>query len=277
MTPVLVFVKPRPDFRNATLGWLPNRLEYITYGFAELIANKPSSEADVHWSAEARWLCVTMQEGIEQSLQAINTTGAATLLSALQQCLLARCAIEVRWLNMCYEQSEDPGFFKTNSIGRVDLPILWAMMQDLVEAESTARECFYRWNQNANFLKDDIFEQQWNESLGAGMRLEQRLRDRIQVDVAMKSLEESMESIKEAKSVGRLTQLAFVFIPLTFTTGVFGMNVQPFGGHAAMWKFWLTASLISFGAFIFWLLFEKENIQDSARRIKEGWQESTLR
>ncbi|RYP92815.1 hypothetical protein DL770_001095 [Monosporascus sp. CRB-9-2] len=39
------------------------------------------------------------------------------------------------------------------------------------------------------------------------------------------SIIDSKEAIREAKAVGKLTQLAFFFIPLTLIAGIFGMNV----------------------------------------------------
>lgn len=35
------------------------------------------------------------------------------------------------------------------------------------------------------------------------------------------------QSLYNANIVGRLTQVAFIFLPLTFITGVFGMNIRP--------------------------------------------------
>ncbi|RPA85545.1 hypothetical protein BJ508DRAFT_411948 [Ascobolus immersus RN42] len=40
------------------------------------------------------------------------------------------------------------------------------------------------------------------------------------------AIQESRRAMEQAEVVRRLTSLAFVFIPLTFTTGIFGMNVQ---------------------------------------------------
>lgn len=77
------------------------------------------------------------------------------------------------------------------------------------------------------------------------------MRERIQVRVAALSLEESRKGIQQAVSVGRLTQLAFIFIPFTFTTGIFGMNIESFKNGAPLWKFWVIAATISLGAFMY--------------------------
>ena len=49
------------------------------------------------------------------------------------------------------------------------------------------------------------------------------------------SLEESRRGIQQNHSVKRLTQLAFVFIPLSFITSTFGMNVDVLTGDKAKW------------------------------------------
>ena len=80
------------------------------------------------------------------------------------------------------------------------------------------------------------------------------------LEAAEKSLQESREAIKEQHAIARLTQLAFFFLPLTFITGVFGMNIRPFSGDgsgAPMWRFWVTTCCIliptwAFGLFTFW-------------------------
>jgi Mg2+ and Co2+ transporter CorA len=68
-----------------------------------------------------------------------------------------------------------------------------------------------------------------NVVLERAMHVEQQIRDRAQMRVAALSLEESRKAIGQCKSLGRLTQLAFLFLPLTFATGVFGMNITPLG------------------------------------------------
>jgi hypothetical protein len=50
-------------------------------------------------------------------------------------------------------------------------------------------------------------------------------RDLIQREVGIMALQESRKSIKEARSVRNLSQLAYVFIPLAYSTSLFGMNV----------------------------------------------------
>jgi hypothetical protein len=58
----------------------------------------------------------------------------------------------------------------------------------------------------------------------------------INVIAANTSLEESRRSVELSESVKHLTQLAFAFVPLTFVTSVFGMNLNWLGsGNAKAW------------------------------------------
>ncbi|KAJ6095281.1 Mg2+ transporter protein CorA-like/Zinc transport protein ZntB, partial [Penicillium sp. IBT 16267x] len=52
---------------------------------------------------------------------------------------------------------------------------------------------------------------------------------------------ESRRSIDEAHAVTRLTELAFIFIPLSFSTSVFGMQIEPFANPVPIWNFFVVA------------------------------------
>ena len=56
------------------------------------------------------------------------------------------------------------------------------------------------------------------------------------------ALEDSHKSVRYADSVGRVTSLAFFFIPLSFITSIFGMNLAEFGtGEVRFWVVVATA------------------------------------
>ncbi|QDS67892.1 hypothetical protein FKW77_008178 [Venturia effusa] len=65
--------------------------------------------------------------------------------------------------------------------------------------------------------------------------VDQYRRSQIGYKASMLSLEESRLGIKQNQSVKRLTQLAFIFIPLSFLTSVFGMNIDVLTGDRAKW------------------------------------------
>ncbi|KAB5584717.1 hypothetical protein GE09DRAFT_1067956 [Coniochaeta sp. 2T2.1] len=57
------------------------------------------------------------------------------------------------------------------------------------------------------------------------------------------AIDESQKAIAQAEGVAKLTTLAFFFVPLSFTTSIFGMNFElSDGNHLSMWVWCLTAA-----------------------------------
>jgi len=56
--------------------------------------------------------------------------------------------------------------------------------------------------------------------------LQRFLMDSFQLLMSSVSVAETQNAAKQAERTARLTQLAFVYIPLTFVTSIFGMNVR---------------------------------------------------
>ena len=65
---------------------------------------------------------------------------------------------------------------------------------------------------------------------------EQHIRDTIQLNVGNLSLQESRKSLQQADTIGRVSILAFIFLPLSLVTSFFGMNVQQMTGAGATWQ-----------------------------------------
>lgn len=65
-------------------------------------------------------------------------------------------------------------------------------------------------------------------------------------------IREAQGALKQAKATAKLTKLAFFYVPLSFTTSLFGMNVMEFGVNCSIkvWQWAVTSALllvISFG------------------------------
>jgi len=56
--------------------------------------------------------------------------------------------------------------------------------------------------------------------------VDQYRRSQLKYEASIASLKESRLGIQQIQSVKRLTQLAFILIPLSFITSVFGMNIK---------------------------------------------------
>ena len=72
-------------------------------------------------------------------------------------------------------------------------------------------------------------------------RMAERLRTTSASLTSNMALLDSRRSIDEAHAVTRLTELAFIFIPLSFAATVFGMQIEPFANPVPVWYFFVVA------------------------------------
>ena len=79
-----------------------------------------------------------------------------------------------------------------------------------------------------------------------GLRLCSLVQERIHIETGLASIRESRKSIEEAVSVKRLTRLAFIFVPLTYASSLFGMNIKEINGIGPkLWIFLFISVCIS--------------------------------
>jgi hypothetical protein len=91
---------------------------------------------------------------------------------------------------------------------------------------------------------------------------------RMQKHLTELSIEESRRSVQEAISVKRLTQLAFIFIPLNFASSVFGMNLNELTGVGPhIWVF-VTTSICLVAAVLLFVPMMKSLGENWKRREK---------
>ena len=70
-----------------------------------------------------------------------------------------------------------------------------------------------------------------------------------------RSLRDSHDSVKYADSVGIITVLAFIYIPLSFITSFFGMNLKLFGsGNVDVWLFFVVVMILGIITLAIWLV-----------------------
>ena len=63
---------------------------------------------------------------------------------------------------------------------------------------------------------------------------------------SQKFVEQSQTSIEQSQQINKLTRLAFVYIPLSFISSVFGMNVKEIQVNPPIWVFFATAIAFTF-------------------------------
>lgn len=85
-------------------------------------------------------------------------------------------------------------------------------------------------------------------------KLFERCKNGIEITMNKSMVLESRKAIEQAERVRKLTLLATVFIPLTFSTSVFGMNLKVLGqGEVDFWWFIVFSIPIVCLAYVFWV------------------------
>ncbi|EPE26482.1 Magnesium transport protein CorA, transmembrane region [Glarea lozoyensis ATCC 20868] len=84
--------------------------------------------------------------------------------------------------------------------------------------------------------------ERYRRMLARARLLEQHIRDDIQLNVGNLSLQESRKSLQQADNIGRISILAFVFVPVSLVTSFFGMNIKEVTGSGAPWRTFLISA-----------------------------------
>jgi Mg2+ and Co2+ transporter CorA len=113
-----------------------------------------------------------------------------------------------------------------------------------------------------------LLHEDFSELLERAKRLARECAQGVEDVRNAASLEEAKKGINQARVVGRLTMLASIFVPLSFTTSLFGMNVRELGGDVSIWV-WLAISLPLFLAAVVFCLCNKLNFWVLRRRCAQ--------
>jgi hypothetical protein len=84
--------------------------------------------------------------------------------------------------------------------------------------------------------------------------------------------------MREAKTVTKLTELAFLFIPLSFTCSLFSMSIRELNDGVPVWTFVVTALGLAILSYAMRLILTSDVLAKSVRRAQETvWQSSGVR
>ena len=70
----------------------------------------------------------------------------------------------------------------------------------------------------------------WQRLINETTKLEAFLMETFQLFMSSVSVQDSRLSINQAQRGGQITLLALIYVPLSFVTGIFGMNIQQING-----------------------------------------------
>lgn len=107
-------------------------------------------------------------------------------------------------------------------------------------------------------------------------RLQQRTEQINKLLMANMSMIESKRGIAEAESVTKLTELAFFFIPLTFSASILGMQVRELSeSEVSLWMFFLLAIAIMTSSYAVRLIIRSKRVirlrHNLFKRIREEY------
>ncbi len=101
--------------------------------------------------------------------------------------------------------------------------------------------------------------------------LDRRVTEAINVLMSSIYISESQKAIEQAERVGKLTFLAFIFIPLSFTTSLFGMNVTELEDDVGL-KWWAALSVpVTAGAVALFYWDVEAHLQRGWAALRELW------
>jgi hypothetical protein len=93
-------------------------------------------------------------------------------------------------------------------------------------------------------VTEDLIEE-FENHLDLIKRLIERADRAFATHSSFMAIEESRKAIAQTEQVRRLTNLAFIFLPLTLTTSIFGMNVYELGPDSRLWIVLVTGVVVT--------------------------------
>jgi hypothetical protein len=131
-------------------------------------------------------------------------------------------------------------------------------------------EKFFKFLEQFQSLKRaEVFIQETLEEIDKVIAQNEKSYAALRTDMA---LLESKRAINQAESVGRLTELGFIFLPISCVAALFSMQIEPLKSPAPLWSFIATA-LVTVGVIIAIRLIIrsgtwKEYWRETARKVR---------
>ena len=125
-----------------------------------------------------------------------------------------------------------------------DMSAIWKSLKHLREGLTVSISSLRRHSSPSSIYSELLRD--YEELLNDVKQREIDFKDVLNHKVSLLALKESKESIRQTEIVSRLSQLAFVFIPLTFVTSCFGMNLTVLGsGNGEIWVFCVISAALT--------------------------------
>lgn len=122
--------------------------------------------------------------------------------------------------------------------------------------------------QDATYRSSAIeFTERHKRMLDQAVELDRFLMETFQLLMSSISVRDSQLSIQQSQRATRLTQLAFIYVPLSFVTGIFGMNIQELNATGlSIWVCFVALAIIAaLTSGIFWVL----HVHGKKKKVEE--------
>ena len=119
-----------------------------------------------------------------------------------------------------------------------DMDSLDSLLQEARDSNDSANSFFASVPETSDILND------FAHVLDKYEFSRRRMRERFNYAASVASYKDSQRSIAQNENMRQITQLAFIFIPVSFVTSIFGMNITPLSGEGAKWRTVLVGVII---------------------------------
>ncbi|EED21633.1 hypothetical protein TSTA_088690 [Talaromyces stipitatus ATCC 10500] len=228
-------------FRSWQTGYLP--IVQCQPGIAlrtPPVSTRGRSLSTVNTPQSASWLHLNYGQSLSSDL------AGKSPFYALYQVFCFVASSEIQFLNMLQSKIEKE--LKSSAIVQQKNPTLSSLLynqQVLDRHIQRIREnvTFIQQYKNLDDYKDDdatrLYDKvlrDFEHLLARATSLSKQCNRGMQVIMNNATIKESRKAISQAEGVAMLTRLAFLFIPLSYVSSVFGMNFAQFGqGKLSLW------------------------------------------
>jgi len=196
------------------------------------------------------------------------------LSSSLWEENLRRLTREIK--DISFRQLRNPSLGINDILHDKRKDLAWlkgGLMEITIYTPKTVTDYFQKHENSPNWRNNwrNNPTQALRRTLSEALELEELLKETFQLFMSSLSVQDSRASIEQSRRASRLTTLAFIYVPLSFVTGVFGMNIQEINSSGLrIWVCFVALAvvvLLTIG--VFWAVKVQGDRRDARRHISE--------
>ncbi|KAH7265627.1 uncharacterized protein BKA55DRAFT_636573 [Fusarium redolens] len=107
--------------------------------------------------------------------------------------------------------------------------------------------------------------------LGKCDRLSEHCASGISILMSLDAHQQTVKAMTQADRLGKLSVLAYIYIPITFATSFYGMNFAELGDHLSIWCFFAMAAPLLIVSMVAWFIDVRATCKFCWRFCTESW------